>query len=64
MFFSAIIGLTFPYMLQAIKISASFYIYASLNAAAFAFCWLFVVETKGKSRDELFAQLTKKGWRR
>lgn len=54
-------------MIKALKISASFYIYAGINAAAFVFCSLLMVETKGRPKEEVLNQLVNaslEGWRR
>ena len=60
--FTAIVGVTFPFMSagDALDIYGAFWVYCGLCVAAFAFVLLFVMETKGLSREEIHSRLASK----
>ena len=57
--FTAIVGSTFPFMSAnyALHIYGAFWVYCGLCIAAFVFVLLWVLETKGLTRDEIQARL-------
>ena len=52
-FWAAVLSLTFPSMLQAMKPAGAFGFYSGLNLVALALIFCFVPETKQKSLEEL-----------
>jgi len=48
-----IITLTNPVLIETIKVSGTFFLYASLTLPAIWFIWKFVPETKGKTLEEI-----------
>jgi MFS family permease len=50
---AAVLSLTFPRILAALKPQGAFWLYAALNIVAFVLVFLFVPETRLKSLDEL-----------
>lgn len=52
-FYAAILGLTFPYMLQAFTAQGAFGFYAGLNIIALVLIFLFLPETKERTLEEL-----------
>jgi hypothetical protein len=52
-FWSAVLSLTFPSMLDTFDVTGSFCFYAGLNVLAFIMIWLFVPETSKLSLEEL-----------
>lgn len=62
-FWSSILSLTFPYILDAFQPQGAFGFYAALNLVAFVLIFLFVPETKQRSLEELdyvFAMTTRR----
>lgn len=52
-FWSAVLSLTFPSMLDTFDVTGSFCFYAGLNVVAFVMIYLFVPETSKLSLEEL-----------
>jgi MFS transporter, SP family, sugar:H+ symporter len=52
-----VVSLTFPVLLEALGIGWLFLGYAFIGVAAFFFVWLWVTETKGRSLEEIEADL-------
>ncbi|WWD01082.1 hypothetical protein V866_008020 [Kwoniella sp. B9012] len=50
---AAVLGLTFPSMLAAMKPWGAFYFYAGTNILAWVLCFFFVPETAGRTLEEL-----------
>ena len=55
--FNMIVSLTFLDMLNAIGRGTTFFVYAALTAATVVFTWYLVPETKGRSLEQIEAQL-------
>lgn len=60
--FTALVGVTFPFMSadDALHIYGAFWLYGGLCVAAFFFILIFVIETKGLSREEIRSRLAPK----
>ncbi|KAG2629275.1 hypothetical protein PVAP13_3KG435300 [Panicum virgatum] len=50
---SALVGMTFISMYEAVGMAETFYIFAALSAAAWVFVYAFLPETKGRSLEEM-----------
>ncbi|GAA3330477.1 hypothetical protein GCM10020331_083200 [Ectobacillus funiculus] len=54
------VSLSFPVLLESLGSSVLFLVYAVIGIAAFLFVLKFVPETKGKSLEEIEAEITAK----
>jgi MFS family permease len=52
---SAVVGMTFISMYEAVGMAGTFYIFAALTAAAWVFVYACLPETKGRSLEEIEA---------
>ncbi|KAK4213123.1 hypothetical protein QBC37DRAFT_374339 [Rhypophila decipiens] len=53
LFWASVLGMTFPFLLEAVGTVGAFGFYAGLNAVAFAMIFCFVPETKQRTLEEL-----------
>ena len=55
--FTFLVGLSFPIMLKALKVGGSYFVYSIFNLVAFLFCFVYMVETKQKSMNQIQREL-------